>query len=353
MACCIDLRPSEKNPSLVFSTYYYYFHRLARFPSVDEPHLSVHLPGLPILNSHEVPSFLHPSTIYHMLGNLILGQFQNLSKSFYVLVDSFEELEHEVIEAMSHLSLPPLRTIGPLFRSLKGSSSNSSNGVRGDFWTAAEGCIQWLDSQPLSSVVYISFGSIAFLPKDQMEEMAWGLLKTGLPFLWVVKPPAKEIATDTGLPAGFMDKAQGKGMVVEWCPQEQVLAHPSVACFVTHCGWNSSMECLTSGVPVVAFPQWGDQVTNAKFLVDKYGVGSLMGRSDRDSQLISRETVERCILEVARGPKTEEAKKNALKWKKAAEKAVANGGSSHRNIQAFVDEVRRLALTATSFEINT
>ncbi|KAF8394638.1 hypothetical protein HHK36_020852 [Tetracentron sinense] len=140
-----------------------------------------------------------------------------------------------------------------------------------------------------------------------------------------------------------MKEAEGKGVVVQWCPQEKVLAHPSIACFVTHCGWNSSLESLSSGVPIVTLPQLGDQVTNAKFLGDVYGVGVRMGWGNREGKLVSREDVERCLLEATRGPKVEEMKRNALKLKKAVEEVVAEGGSSRRNIQAFVHEIRAMA----------
>ncbi|XXG57021.1 hypothetical protein AAC387_Pa03g4289 [Persea americana] len=130
-------------------------------------------------------------------------------------------------------------------------------------------------------------------------------------------------------------------MVVPWCPQEEVLLHPSVACFFTHCGWNSSMESLCSGVPIVGFPRRGDQVTNAKFLADVFGVGVRV-KADRGS-LASREEVEKCISEVVVGPRAEEMKKMAMKWKEAAAEAVSVGGSSDRNIQAVVDDIKQKA----------
>ncbi|KAI3885838.1 hypothetical protein MKX03_017958 [Papaver bracteatum] len=147
---------------------------------------------------------------------------------------------------------------------------------------------------------------------------------------------------------GFKEEAKGKGMVVEWCPQEQVLAHPAVSCFMTHCGWNSSMESLSSGVPVIAFPQWGDQHTNAKFLVDVYQVGLRMKKNTSESHgvaLVDREEVERCIFEVTKGVGAKEMKKNAMKWKRSAEEAGVDGGSSHRNIQLLIADIQRMAST--------
>ncbi|KAK4384516.1 Cinnamate beta-D-glucosyltransferase [Sesamum angolense] len=141
---------------------------------------------------------------------------------------------------------------------------------------------------------------------------------------------------------GFLEKAGDKGKIVKWCPQEQVLAHPSTACFVTHCGWNSTMEALASGVPVVAFPQWGDQVTNAKFLVDVLKVGIRLGKGEAEGKIVPRDEVERCLRTATGGPEAAKMKQNTLKWKKAAEEAVAEGGSSYRSMRDFVDEVVRI-----------
>ncbi|XP_042506323.1 gallate 1-beta-glucosyltransferase 84A24-like [Macadamia integrifolia] len=326
----------------VFSAYYHYFHNLTSFPTPDQPDLPVDLPGLPTLCSDEVPSFLHPSTPYVSLRNTILGQFKNLSKSFCVLVDSFEELEREGIGGIEEANCElRLRTVGPLIKHLRSGDNNGS--IKANMWKAEENCIEWLDSQEPSSVVYVSFGSVITLDQSQKEEIAWGLVKTGLPFLWVVRPAVEGWSGDNQkLPEGFMEEAKGKGKVVGWCPQEQVLEHPSVACFVTHCGWNSSLESLSSGVPVVAMPNWGDQVTNAKFLVEVYGVGVRLGRGVAEGKVVMRQEVASCILEVVRGPRAEEIKKNSLKWKASAKEAVAEGGSSDRNIQTFVDDVQQM-----------
>lgn len=97
-----------------------------------------------------------------------------------------------------------------------------------------------------------------------MAQLACGLKESGKRFPWVSKPWS--VDDETGLPAGF-DEVARQVLVVEWCHQS-VLAHPAVATFLTHCGWNSSLEVLTAGVPIVALPNFGDQKTNAKFLVD-------------------------------------------------------------------------------------
>ncbi|KAJ1290438.1 hypothetical protein BS78_02G243200 [Paspalum vaginatum] len=185
---------------------------------------------------------------------------------------------------------------------------------------------EWLDAHPLRSVVYVSFGSIASLAPNQMEEIAEGqIYSSGMPFLWVVR------ATETPkLPKNFVDRAKARGLVVSWCQQLDVLAHPSVGCFVTHGGWNSTLEAIASGVPVVAVPHWSDQPTNAKYVQDVWRVG-VRARPDAGG-VVGREEVEKCVRRVMRGEMCDEIKMKALEWRKKARKAVGGGGSSDINV---------------------
>ncbi|XP_027361293.1 gallate 1-beta-glucosyltransferase-like [Abrus precatorius] len=317
-----------------FSAYYHYYHKLVPFPSETEPEIDVQLPCMPLLKYDQVPSFLHPITPYPFLRRAIMGQFANLEKPFCILMDTFQELEHDIVEHMSKIF--PIKTVGPLFKAPHEST------VRGDLLKADDCIMEWLNSKAPSSVVYISFGSVVYLKQEQVDEIAYGLLDSGVCFLWVMKPPHKHSGNEVHvLPRDFLEKAGNKGKVVRWSPQEQVLSHPSVACFVTHCGWNSSMEALTSGVPLVAFPQWGDQVINGKYLVDVFQVGVRMCRGEASNELIKRDEVKQCLLEATVGPRVPCMKHNAFKFKAAAEAALAPSGSSHCNMQAFVDEVRK------------
>ncbi|XP_057965309.1 gallate 1-beta-glucosyltransferase 84A24-like [Malania oleifera] len=327
-----------------FSCYYHYYHGLVPFPSDTEPETDVKLPCMPLLKNDEVPSFLHPSTPYPFMRRVVLGQFKNLSIPFCVLMDTFRDLEDEIIEQVSRFA--PVKPVGPLFK------SPTAGAVRGDLMKADD-CVGWLDSKPKLSVVYLSFGSAVYLKQEQIDEIAFGLLDSGVSFLWVMKPPNKVFGHEAHVfPEGFLEMAGEKGKVVQWSPQEQVLVHPSVACFLTHCGWNSSMEALASGVQVVAFPQWGDQVTDAKFLVDVFGVGVRMCRGEAEKKLITREEVKKCLVEATAGPKAAEMKENAMKWKEAAEGAVAEGGSSYRNLEEFVEEVKRMSVEVIHGEVN-
>ncbi|KAK1417528.1 hypothetical protein QVD17_26657 [Tagetes erecta] len=320
-----------------FSSYYHYEKSLVPFPSEDQPDIDVQLPYMPLLKWDEIPSFLHPSTPYPFLRRAILGQFKNLSKNFCVLMETFEELESDLIKYMSQIC--PIRAVGPLF---KNPLLETSSNISGDL-IKADDCLEWLDSKPPSSVVYISFGSVVSLSQEQVTEMAYGVLNSGVSFLWVIRTGETSTGVSGKLPDGFLEEAGDRGMVVQWSPQAQVLTHPALACFVTHCGWNSTMEALSSGVPVVAFPHWGDQVTDAKYLVDEWKVGIRMCRGEAENRVIPREEVEKCLGEATSGLKAIQMKRNVMKWKKAAEEAVADGGTSDSNIEEFLNEVREIS----------
>ncbi|KAG6395257.1 hypothetical protein SASPL_145898 [Salvia splendens] len=118
-----------------------------------------------------------------------------------------------------------------------------------DLFEKSDGCIEWLNSKLQSSVVYVAFGSLLRLPKAQTEEIAAGLLRSGRLFLWVMLSEEKEKLS-------CLEDLDKIGKIVTWCSQLEVLMHPSLGCFVTHCGWNSTLESLSCGVPVVAFPRW-------------------------------------------------------------------------------------------------
>jgi pathogen-inducible salicylic acid glucosyltransferase len=119
------------------------------------------------------------------------------------------------------------------------------------FGPNSEACIKWLDNKPKDSVVYVSFGSLAGLSEDQTMEMAYGLRDCEMYFIWVVRDSEKG-----KFPKEFLDSSLEKGLIVNWCQQLQVLTHEAVGCFVTHCGWNSTLEALSVGVPVITMPLW-------------------------------------------------------------------------------------------------
>lgn len=163
-----------------------------------------------------------------------------------------------------------------------------------------------------------------------MQEIAWGLLKSNCNFLWVVGT-----SEESKVPSDFMSEGQERGLTVNWCPQLEVLSHQAVGCFVTHCGWNSTMEALSLGVPMVAMPVWIDQTTNAKYIVYKWKSG-LRVKASGKGLIVTREEVEMTIKEVMHGEKANKLRNNALRWKELAKEAMSEGGSSDKHIEEFV-----------------
>lgn len=201
------------------------------------------------------------------------------------------------------------------------------------FWKPTNRCLKWLETKPAKSVIYVSFGSMAEIPTKQVEEIAWGLKASCKHFLWVAKEPEKR------LPKDFLNSMGETGLVVPWCDQLEVLANQAVGCFVTHCGWNSTLEGLSLGVPVVGVPQRADQPTNAKFLEEVWRVG-LRAKTNEEG-VVTREALETNIREVMEGEQSGEIRRNAMKWRETAKKAVGVGGSSDKNINEFVEKLLR------------
>ncbi|GLT94316.1 hypothetical protein SLE2022_120620 [Rubroshorea leprosula] len=310
----------------VNSVYYHVNRGLLQVP-LAKPRVS--LPGLPELEATDTPSFVHVYGSYPAWARVVLNQFSNVDEADWVLFNTVYELEKEAADWLSKRW--NFGTVGPTVPSLyldRRLEDDKDYGVN-LFKPSTAICMSWLNDKHNGSVVYVSFGSAAELGVDQMEEVACALKGSGYHFLWVVR--ATEQAK---LPAGFLEETSEKGLVVTWCPQLEVLSHKSTGCFVTHCGFNSVLEALSLGVPMVAVPQWTDQPTNAKFVEDVWGVGI---RAQREKEgIVKREVLEGCIKEVMVGDKGEGMRKNANKWKKLATEAVDEGGSSDKNIDEFV-----------------
>lgn len=324
-------------PCALYVIYDSFYNERDHFPSVDDdPDVSVELPGLPLLATKDLPSFVLPTNRSISISRVLSELFRHQEKFKWVLGNSFYELEKGVIDSWS--SGPrPIWPIGPLVPPvLLGQEHSHEANV--EMWKPENSCIEWLDQQERHSVIYISFGSVVVLPAKQMESIAVALKNSKRPFLWVVKPP--EVASPDGageLPLGFIEETGDQGRVVTWSPQTRVLAHPASGCFVTHCGWNSMLETIPSGIPLIAYPQWTDQPTNAKLITDAFKIGVRLYKDEGGT--VTSDEIEKCIEEVMAGPRAEELRNRAEELKQAAREAAGPGGSSDRAVQQFVDEV--------------
>ncbi|XWS60681.1 hypothetical protein CRYUN_Cryun07bG0057000 [Craigia yunnanensis] len=314
------------NSASVCSLYWQIHQGRLTLPMKQET-LAASMSGLPSLGFSDLPSFLAQPTNHYAYLALILDKLSALDENDWVFCNSFEELESELVKAL--MGLWPVVMIGPMVpsfyldRQIEGDTSYGASLWKQDNVQ----CLKWLDSKPLKSVVYVSFGSMASISTKQFEEIAWGLKASNMPFLWVAKEFEDELLFE------FIDSSGERGLFVTWCNQLEVMAHQAVVCFITHCGWNSILEGLSLGVPMVGVPQWSDQPTNAKFLADVWKVGV---RAKTDEGIVTREELEKCLREVMVGEGNGEIKSNASKWKEHAKRAVSIGGSSDRNIDEFI-----------------
>ncbi|KAF7845118.1 UDP-glycosyltransferase 74G1-like [Senna tora] len=319
----------------VNSIYYHVNKGLLKVPLLEKEEIC--LPGLPSLAPCEMPSFLYEYGDDLVSFDIVVGQFSNIENADWILCNTFYELQQEVADYMTKI-WPNLRTIGPtmLYKFL-----NTNNGIEdeqdhGFARFKSEECTKWLDDQPKGSVVFVSFGTMVALNEEQIEEIACGLRDSDSPYLWVVRD-----SEQSKLPKNFAKKSE-KGMVVSWCHQIKVLSHEAIGCFVTHCGWNSTMEALSLGVPLIAIPRWSDQATNAKFIEDVWRNGVRAPIDDEKKGIVRGEALKESIWEMMKSEKGREIKNNAIKWRNLAVMAIHKGGSSENNIQEFVDNLIHL-----------
>ncbi|KAM0929475.1 hypothetical protein ACQ4PT_001551 [Festuca glaucescens] len=235
--------------------------------------------------------------------------------------NSFLDAERTAFELF-----PDIVPIGPLF------ADQELRKPVGQFWPEDGSCLEWLDAQSDSSVVYVAFGSFTIFDPRQFRELAEGLELTGRPFLWVVRPDF----TLRGLSKAWLDEFQrrvaGKGMIVSWCPQQQVLAHPSVACFVSHCGWNSTTEGVRNGVPILCWPYFADQFANRSYICDIWLTG--LAVTPGENGVVTKEEVTSKLEQVI-GDKGIADRVRTLR--DAAHSSLSEGGSSYENFKGFVN----------------
>ncbi|EYU36667.1 hypothetical protein ABFS82_14G289200 [Erythranthe guttata] len=316
----------------VCAIYYHMKQGSLRIPRDEEDSRLLSLPSLPTLETRDLPCFTGIGGASQTVQTLLADQFSNLDQVDWIFFNTFDNLEYEVVDWMAKLW--PIKTVGPTFALLQKDEKLSDNKSHmiSLFEPNTTTCKEWLDSKETASVVYVSFGSIASLRKEQMEELANGLIMSNRHFLWVVRASEME-----KLPPNFTSLTSEKGLIVEWCHQMEVLAHRALACFMTHCGWNSTLEALINGVPLIAMAWQIDQTTNSKFIEDVWGVGVRV--KSGENGIVGREEIATCIEEVTQGDKGVEIKTNACKWKELANEAVEKGGTSANNIEDFVSKL--------------
>ncbi|KAG6496181.1 zeatin O-glucosyltransferase-like [Zingiber officinale] len=226
-------------------------------------------------------------------------------------------------------------TIGPLHQT----AASENRGVR-------HGCVEWLDQQPLGSVLYVSFGTTSTFSDEQVAELAAGLEASGRRFLWVLRAADRcdifsEDAENKRLPPEFYARVEGRGMVVRgWAPQVEILSHPATGGFMSHCGWNSCIESFAAGVPILAWPMHSDQPRNALLVTHLLRVGFPARNWETRAELVPAEAV-RDAVEQLMGEEGEEVKRRARELAAEVRQSTSEGGSSKADLDAFVAHIAR------------
>ncbi|KMZ60685.1 Flavonoid glucosyltransferase, family GT1 [Zostera marina] len=328
-------------PATLFSIYYHYFHggyKELIASNCDDQSYSLQLPGVSPISIRDLPSYLVPKPELDKFKEVFLGLFEEMflnertTAGFHeiVLVNSFHDLEHGVFTSIdAKLNVIP---IGPLLP-----SSSIDGGILPENIVKetndVKAYMEFLNRWPANSVIYLSFGSISFMKKEQNTEFSLALRDSGRPYLWVVRGAKEGVEVNENV-------EKGTGLLISWCSQVDVLSHSAVGCFVTHCGWNSTLESIASGVPMIGLPQWSDQSTNVE-LVDGTWKNGVKAKVGEDGVLRSSELC-RCLETVmGDGERGNEIRENAKMWKEKASMSVMDGGSSDLNLINFIKDIAK------------
>ncbi|QCE12639.1 UDP-glucosyltransferase [Vigna unguiculata] len=267
---------------------------------------------MPVMDSADLPW----GGVAKIFFSHIVKEMKNLEFGEWWLCNTTSDLEPGAV-TISPRFLP----IGPLMES----DTNKSS-----FWEEDTTCLTWLDQQQPQSVVYVSFGSLATLEPNQFKELALGLDLLKRPFLWVVRPSSDKNKVNNAYPDEFHG---GKGKIVKWAPQKKILNHPAIACFISHCGWNSTLESLCSGIPFLCWPFFSDQFFNRSYICDVWKVG-LRLEKDENGVIVKGEIRKKVDQVLEDG----DIKARSLKLKEllVVDNSV-KGGQSSKNLEKFIN----------------
>ncbi|CAO2171368.1 unnamed protein product [Urochloa humidicola] len=294
----------------------------------------VHAPGIPPIPLDDMPTAYADADCL----SLFLALAEQMCKSHGLIVNSFRSLEPRAADAIVNgLCTPPMHCIGPLLK-LKEAGANRHE------------CLAWLDAQPEASVVFLCFGTRGRLSVEQTRQVARGLERSGQRFLWVLRRPLGEVDDakqnadpdlDALLPDGFLARTKGKGLVVKsWAPQREVLAHAAVGGFVTHCGWNSVLEAIMGGVPMLAWPMYAEQRMNKVFLIEELRLAVVM--EGYSKEMVRDEEVAAKVRWLVESDGGRELRVRAREAMRRAKEALRDGGESRTSLLELVGQWKKV-----------
>ncbi|CAJ2666188.1 unnamed protein product [Trifolium pratense] len=304
--------------------------------SLKEFDMHPHIPGLPQIPIADMPEPVKDREGKSYKG--FLDMATSMKESDGIIINTFDALEARALKALKEGfclpegTTPPLFCIGPMI-SLPSKGEDEKGSL----------CLSWLDSQPSQSVVFLCFGSMGRFSKAQLNEIAIGLEKSDHRFLWVVRSDVdiEDQSLDQLLPEGFLERTKEKGIVVRnWAPQGAILHHDSVGGFVTHCGWNSVLEAVCVGVPMISWPLYAEQKLNRLIMVEEMKVALKLNESNG---FVSGAELGERVKELMESANGIEIRERILKMKISAKEARGGGGSSLVDFKRLGDSWREHA----------
>ncbi|KAL1814899.1 hypothetical protein ACET3Z_017473 [Daucus carota] len=219
------------------------------------------LPGIGNVRLRDTPSMIWDPALPDYFVEFCIREISRTRKASAVILNTFDALESDIIYQISNmidLHVYPIGPVHSLYKSVIPDDVETGS-IQSNLWKEDSTCIEWLDSKQVGSVIYVNFGSITVMSPQHLEEFAWGLANSMHNFLWIIRPDLV-MGDSPLLPPDFITQTKGRGLLASWCDQQQVLTHLSIGGFLTHCGWNSTLESLSAGVPMICWPFFADQL---------------------------------------------------------------------------------------------
>lgn len=298
------------------------------------------VPGMETyLRRRDLPSFCRGYDPNKPVIQLVLNEAQNFPRAQGHILNTFDELDGDYFLHMQALC-PNLYNIGPLHLNLKSRlKQETAKSFSNSLWQEDRTCLAWLDAQPPKSVLYVSIGSLAVMTKDQLVEFWYGLVNSKTRFLWVRRSDSITELKDQEaesksleIPVELLEGTKDRGCIVGWAPQEEVLAHRAVGGFLTHSGWNSTLESIVAGVPMICWPFVVDQQVNSRVVSEVWKIG--LDMKDTCNRVVIEKMI-KDLMETQRDKFLARAEELA----KLAAQAVAEDGSSYKSLNRLIDDI--------------
>ncbi|XP_010504073.2 PREDICTED: LOW QUALITY PROTEIN: UDP-glycosyltransferase 73D1 [Camelina sativa] len=348
------------------------FHGMCCFSLLSSHNLHLHSSHLSVSSASEpfsIPAMPHKIEITRAQ---LPGAFQKLenmddvrdkmreseSEAFGVIVNSFQELEPGYAEAYAKAINKKVWFIGPVSLCNERMADLFDRGNNDNVAISETECVQFLDSMRPRSVLYVCLGSLCRLIPNPLIELGLGLEESRKPFIWVIKTEERHMnELDEWLKReNFEERVRGRGIVIKgWSPQAMILSHGSTGGFLSHCGWNSTIEAICFGVPMITWPLFAEQFLNEKLVVEVLKIGVRVGVESPvrwgDEERVGVLVKKQCVVKAVKLVMEEDCqhvdedsefvrrRRRIQELAVMAKKAVNEKGSSSINVSILMQDV--------------